>query len=481
MESLIKREIRKIPFLNKIKSLAKTKDLEVYLVGGTLRDIFIFGQIQKPDFDFAVSKGTLKFSRDFSSLVGGRLVVLDKILRNVRVVVKRKNKFLNYDFSKFRGKDIFEDLKKRDFTINSLALKIDLLPRIEIIDCLGAQKDFKRRVIRCSSSLSFPEDPLRILRAFSLAALFKFKIDKNTQELIKKNRKLLNSVAGERISEELFKIFSADNSYLIIKSMDSLKVLEEILPQIKPMKGLNQGPYHHLDVWLHSLETLRCFESLVERKLKKDEDISAYLNQEVAQRRKILHLIKFSCLLHDIGKPLAKIRRKKKTLFYGHEKIGQELAETISKRLKLSFKEEEFLKKLIYFHLRPGYLADVKKPTLKAVYRYFRDTQEYAVAILLLSLSDWRATRGPLTSSQRRRSHERVIFSLIRDYFKKLKEKPLKKLVNGYDLMKRLKISPSPLIGELLRKISEKQSLGQIKTKKEALDWAIKYVRKKKV
>ncbi len=476
---LIKKEIKKIPYLATLKNLAKDLDLEIYLVGGVLRDIFLLGGFRKPDFDFALNKNSLRFAKAFSSLVKGRVVILDKILRNIRVVVRRSNRILNYDFSRFRGKDVLKDLERRDFTINSLALKIETLPQIEVVDYLNAQRDFKKKLLRCNSSASFVDDPLRILRAFSISGLYGLKIEKNTQRLIKENKKLLRTVAGERISEEFFKILSIPFSLPVLKSMDTLGVLEEIFPEVKPMKGLHQGPYHHLDVWGHSLETLRCFEFLIERRLKKDENILSYLNQEVAQKRTRLQLIKFSCLFHDIGKPPAKIRKKKKTLFYGHEKIGQELIEGICRRMRLSLREEEFIKRLIYFHLRPGYLADVRKPTSRAIYRYFRDTQDEAIAVLILSLSDWRATRGPKTSSQKRRAHEKVIFSLIEEYFRRTQTKLLRRLVNGYDVMKKLKISPSPLVGEVLKKIEEKQALGQIKTKKEALSWASKYVKRK--
>lgn len=471
----LNKKINKILYLNKLKKLACQHHCDLYLVGGFLRDIYLKKPL-KEDFDFTLAKNVLKFTKGFSGKIGARVVILDKVLRNVRVVLKKKKQVLHYDFSKFRGKNLVEDLERRDFTINTLAIKINDYPRVKLLDYLGAQKDLRRRLLRCASKYSLRDDPLRIMRAFSLQALYNLRIDIHTNQLIKKYRPLLAGVAQERIAEELFKIFSTDNSYRIIKSMDKLFIVEQIFPEIKPMKNLHQGRYHHLDVWNHSLETLRCFEKLVRKNLAKSEDIVSYLHQELAHKRKRIQLIKLACLLHDIGKPKAKIKKKKKTLFYGHEKIGADLTKGICQRLRLSFKEEEFVRKLVYFHLRPGYLADIKKPTRRAVYRYFRDTKDEAIGILITSLSDWRATRGPLTSPQRRRKHEKVIFTMMDEYFKKKKETPLKRLIDGYGLMAKFKLKPSPIIGKVLKHIEELQDLGKIKTKKEALNVAKKII-----
>jgi len=475
--ALANDKIRKIPHISKLRRLSRDYNVDIYLVGGLLRDIFLDADL-KFDFDFTVSKHVTKIVKEFAGIIKGRVVVLDKELRNIRVVLKKGRMIYNYDFSKFRAKDIAGDLRKRDFTINTLAVKINAFPKLEVIDHLGAKKDIKKRILRCVSQSSFVDDPLRIMRAFSLAGIYNLKIGKETKKLVKNYSGSLGNVAGERLAEELFKIFSAGRSYKIIQLMDSLGTLERIFPEIRPMRNLGQGNYHHLDVWKHSLEALRCFEALAKRKFNGDSRLISYLGRDVAQKRNRAQLIKFACLFHDIGKPEARKRKKKRTLFYSHEKIGRDLIEIICRRLRLSFREEEFIKRLVYFHLRPGYLADIKRPTRRAVYRYFRDTEEDAVGILLLSLADWRATRGPLTDPKKRSKHEKVLFSLIDDYFDKKSRKPVKRLVNGYDVMKRLKIGPSPAVGRILRKIEEARALGQIKTKLKALEYASKIYRK---
>jgi poly(A) polymerase len=181
-----------------------------------------------------------------------------------------------------------------------------------------------------------------------------------------------------------------------------------------------------------------------------------------------MQIIKLACLLHDIGKPIAKNKKGNRTIFHTHERIGMDLAENISIKLKLSQKEKEVLKKLIFWHLRPGYLADQETPTKRAIYHFFRDTQEEGVAVILVSLSDWRATRGPLTNLKKRKKHERVMFKLINHYLEEKKKKPLPKIIDGYWLMKKFNLKPSVLIGEILRKVKEEQVLGKVKTKADA-------------
>lgn len=467
----LRERIRAIPYIRKIQALSQKYRTRVYLVGGFLRDLFLQEEKEILDFDFAVEKNVLKFSYAFGKITSSKVVILDRVLRNIRVAVRKKNKFLNFDFSAFRGRDIRGDLENRDFTVNTLCVEITpSFKNIKLLDYLSARKDLRRRLIRVVSEKSFLQDPLRILRAFSLSALYHFKIDKDTLDLIFQDKHLLRKVSLERISEELFKIFSSESCFPIIRLMDEAGVLEEIIPPIKKARGVLQGAYHHLDVWEHSLETLKALERLLKTKrLISNRDLVDYLNQELAWRRKRIQLLKLACLLHDIGKPRAKRKKNRRTIFYGHERIGQEMVEKISGRLKLSSSEKDFLKKAVYFHLRPGYLVDKAKPSPRAIYRFFRDTQEEGVSILILAIADWRATRGVLTEEKERKKQEKVIFRLIEDYFSKKKEKPLVKLIDGYDVMRILKLSPSPLVGEILKEVREAQSLGEVSSRAEAL------------
>jgi hypothetical protein len=131
---------------------------------------------------------------------------------------------------------------------------------------------------------------------------------------------------------------------------------------------------------------------------------------------------------------------------------------------------------MVFWHLRPGYLADNEEISPRAKFRYFRDTASEAVSVLLISIADQRSTKGPLTTDESRRQHEKTVFGLIKEYFRKKKEKKPKRIINGNDLINKFKLEPSPLIGKVLREIEELQAIGKVKGKKEALKIAEKII-----
>ena len=353
------------------------------------------------------------------------------------------DKIYTLDFTDFRGATLEKDLLHRDFTINALALELEKVftgAAVDnlLIDPYHGKADLKDKIIRALNKKSFAEDPLRVLRAFSFACIFAFKIDKDTLKLAKAEKNRLAGVSFERIRDELFKIFATENAYAYFLRLDSLGILKIIFPEIQKMRGIGQGPYHHLDVWQHTLETVRQIELLIREK-KRNKDIRDFLNEIISSDRKRKALIKLGAFLHDIGKPAALRRQEGKIIFHGHERIGLGMTGEICRRLKLSNDEINALKTIVLWHLRPGFMADIDDLSARAKFRYFRDSGREAVSILLLSLADQRATKGPLTTSASRMRHEKVVAGLIREYFKRKKEKKAPRLINGNDLIKEFK------------------------------------------
>ncbi|MFH1768801.1 MAG: HD domain-containing protein [Candidatus Omnitrophota bacterium] len=477
---LRKSYLKRIPYLAKISLLARKKRVGVWLVGGFLRDALLGEARNFFDFDFSVEKETFKFVNSFRRMTASRLITLDAGHNSYRIIVKKGGKSYTYDFTQLRGKSLKDDLRARDFTVNSLALDLAALKKGQILDLAGGRADLKRKCIRAHSEEVLKQDPLRILRAFSLSAKYGFIIEKRTLRFLCKHKVLLKSISGERINEELFKIIDSPSSFKTIKKLSDLGIIDVFIPHISCQRGVSQGDYHHLDVWNHALETLFRFESLLKRKLSKDKEILDYLNRPLADNHRLIHIIKLACILHDMGKPFAKKRRKKRTIFHKHEKIGASLSEDVFRELRLSLKERDVLKRLIFWHLRPGYLADQEYPSRRAVYRFFRDTGEEGAAVIILSLADWRATRGPLVDNKKRAKHERVMFGLLKYYFNSKQVKAPPKLVDGFDIMAKFKLSPSPLIGKVLAKINEEQALGRVSTKKEAYMVARKVINNNK-
>ncbi len=470
--------------LKPIYSFAKAHKVKLYLVGGYLRDLILGRAKENPDFDFCLKKGAINFAGALAKKIRAGFVVLDKEHGACRLVKKIHDKTYTFDFTDFRRKTLEEDLLRRDFTINSIAIELDKVftennPDNFVIDLFKGRADLKHKIIKAMHKDCFQEDPLRILRAFSLACILGFEINRRVLSLARLERNRLVQISFERIRDELFKIFHEPCGYDYLVKLDKLKILKIIFPEIEKMRNVKGGPYHHLDVWGHSLETVRQLEGII-KELSRNSEIRDYLFETISAERKRSALLKLGALLHDIGKPDALRRKDGKLIFHGHERIGLEISKTIARRLKLSNDEIDALNKMVLWHLRPGYLADNKVVTKKASFRFFRDTAGEAASVLLISLADQRATRGRLTTKQSRLQHEKVVSSLLKVYFLKKKEKKLPRLITGDDLINRLKLRPSPLIGKILSTIEELQAIGKVKTKKEAFRIADKIIRSKR-
>ncbi|MBN2483401.1 MAG: HD domain-containing protein [Candidatus Omnitrophica bacterium] len=477
----LKDTIRLIPYLSSLKSIAAKLDADVYLVGGFLRDFYLGDVKMCRDFDFIVAAGAFSFAQEFAKKTDSKIIVLDDDEKTYRVILKKAKTHYYYDFAQMRGNSLDEDLRLRDFPLNTLSVRLGRGSPIELYDPLGGKKDIARKLIRVADKNVLKQDPLRILRAFSLSVKYGLRIEPLTFTYLGQYRKLLKKVSPERVNEELFKILGCEKCYPVIKKMADQEILDEILPGLKRCRGVTQeGGFHHLDVFDHSLETLLRFEMMYSTQLARRSLVKEYLDQELAKGRRRIQIIKLACLLHDIGKPRAKKRKDKKTIFHQHEKFGSRMSEEIAEKLKFSVKEKESLKKLVFWHLRPGYLADIRLPSRRAVYRFFRDSQDDGIGIILLSLADWRATRGPKTSEREKIQHEKVMFSLLRQYFAEKGKKPLRRVLDGYDVMKKFKIAPSPLVGDILSVIYEEQALGKITHKKDAYALAAKLIAKKR-
>jgi len=469
-------------FIKIIRDIAKRKNVSIHLVGGFLRDHALGSNGY--DFDFAVEKKALEIARLFAQKIKGAYILLDAERGCARVAKRKQGRIMTFDFSDFRAKTFRQDLNLRDFTINTLSVDLfqwDPDHKIEGVlkNFKSALKDLREKRIKMVSPKAFDDDPLRMLRAFSLKATLSFKIERRTLDQIKKKKHLIREVSYERIRDELFKILETDQAINELKTMARIGLLENIIPQIRVMYRCKQGAYHHLEVWPHSLQTVWEAEKIY-LDVKKNPEIADYFEEKLGGQRTRKALWKLAALLHDIGKPDARRKKDGKFYFYGHERVGQHIVRHVSKMLKLSTRERHILEDMVRWHLRPGYLSNFRKPTERAIYRYFRDTKDEALSILLLSLADQRSTRGPLTTENDQRHHEKICLKLVKQYFDKKKEKPFTRFINGDDLIKTLKLQPSPLFGKILSEVEEKQILGKIKTKKEALVLAKEIVLKKR-
>ncbi|GAH96198.1 unnamed protein product [marine sediment metagenome] len=263
-------------------------------------------------------------------------------------------------------------------------------------------------MIRTVAETAFESDAARLLRAVRLAAELGFSIDKETEALIRRQSYLIARVAGERVRDELLRLLAIPQAEQLLPYLDKLGLITAMIPELAQAKGVEQPKEHFWNVFDHSLRTVIAVDFLLRQGICEyaSEEVlaaapwSAELAQhfalEVSSGSTRRLLLKLAALLHDIAKPQTKaIDARGRMRFLGHAKEGAVITATILERLRFSAKEVKLVETMVRYHLRPGQMTQNELPSPRAIYRYFRDTEEAGIDILFLSLADHLATRGP--------------------------------------------------------------------------------------
>ena len=460
-----------------LQFLRPSEQRQVWLVGGSIRDL-LRGNTTLPDLDLATSFNPIGAARDYARATGAGFVILDEERHVVRVVNVVGDGHYTLDLSEFRAPTIDEDLRSRDFTINSIAAPLFgsgaeamAAGRIELYDPLGGIEHLAARRIEPSSDQLFIDDPLRLMRAFRFSALFAAEFSTSLHTMVVAQAPLLQNVSGERIRDEFFKVLSVADSTRWVRLMDTTGILAVVLPQLHACHGVEQNEWHHLDVFEHTLLTLQNLEKL----LREGHDstwwaaFNSYLNETISGPRTFAQNLKLGCLLHDLGKPPCKRydSETRRTIFHGHEMQGSALAREIGERLRLSVNEIHYLQKLVKNHMRPGVMLQ-QGLNEKRLFRFYSETGRDGVGIALLSLADRCSALGSLGDNELG-EFTAGIFQIMTEFYEQLKRPKLPAFLNGNDLMQQLGIKPGPEIRRILEALEEAQFSGEIKTSDEAL------------
>ena len=433
-------------------------------MGGSLRDRLL-GRTPK-DVDIAVHGDPELFARELATQLNSRVIAMGRQTHPMFRVVTQKRIF---DISPLQGLTIEEDLAHRDFTVNALAYET---LSAKIIDVGHGLRDIEEKRIRQVAKTCFQEDPLRLLRAFRIAAQLNFQIEARTLETIRAKAHLISKPAAERIRSELFGILKAPGTHAWLREMADSGILFEILPEMKAMKGCLQNKYHTFDVFEHTLQTVYHMEVLTYRDPNHDPANGPMVPPMDGSQQTRL---KLAALLHDMGKPLSLQRAKDgHARFTGHASIGARMVSGIGDRLRFSLNEIEYAVKMVQYHLRPLLLFNARREmtlTQRGITRFFMKTHALTADILMLSLADKRAKQASAKTSDSK--FEQFVMELIHQYdlvFRPSLETP--PLISGHDLIHHLHLTPSPLFKQLLTRTRELQLAGQISTRKAALEFA---------
>lgn len=454
---------------------------DIYLVGGFIRDMVLLRKSKDLDF-ILVDKNAMEFCKEMGLRFEGTSILLDEVTGTTRFVLKDPLSVgYTFDFTTIPKGTLEADLTRRDFSINALAIYLKE-PEV-ILDLSNGLKDLNQKKVKEIKLQNLLDDPLRMLRAFRFASEIDGEISKEVLSFIKDNIHAFNeNISGERISNEIWKILDKDNSFKYIKQMSDIGILEKIFPELTNMRKVPPNDHHHLYLYDHSLELVETFQ-------KNFSKIPFWAKEGLEKSFGLLDspnekaIVKLGCIFHDVGKPdtweIKDINGTEKHTFIGHDKLGAEMVEAVGERLKFSNSIIKTLVGLVRHHLRPFQLSNNNAPiTDRALYRFFRDLGDDTPRLLMLCLADLHATLGPKITKEDIERNEKLVLFLF-DEYKKYSEREIEKaskpkLLDGNEVMKITGIKPSKELGELMKELDEAISVGEIKTKEEAIQWVTK-------
>jgi len=472
------------------------------LVGGYLRDT-LRSATPARDVDIALPGNAQKIGRELARFLGGTFVPLGTAFGAARVVVPspdpessedEKGKDWTLDLWGYTG-TVGEDLARRDFTIDAMALPFQDWPSIDspelaekVMDPFNGRQDLAEKCIRAVNPHVFQDDPGRLLRTVHLAARLRFRLEPETVRMVTKAAPLISQVSGDRIRNEFLGILSMDGARGYLQVLDHLDLLCRVIPELADSKGVDQPKEHYWDVWDHSLHAVEFAElvtkghhnSPIYTQLPWPGGREEYFSQVISDGHNRRTVLKLAALLHDVAKPQTKhMDETGRTRFPGHPELGAAIAETRLTQLHMSARGIAAVCKMVEEHLRPATMQQgVELATARAVYRYFRDLGDVAIDTLFLWMADHLAAKGPELDTDAWSVHARMVAHILELGAQPEATAQKERLVTGLDLMERFHLVPGPLIGNLLAQIEEAQAVGELATRDDAFVLASKVLEK---
>ncbi len=447
-------ELQGHPVLERIREIAAEAGVEVYAVGGFVRDFFLRKHVK--DIDFVVVGDGVAFAN-----------LAAKALKTRRVAVYRKFgtamiSYKNYqlEFAGARKEsyrsdsrkpvvepaDLMTDLDRRDFTINAMAVSLNADTWLRLIDPFDGRRDLQKKIIRTplDPEATFSDDPLRIMRGIRFATQLGFAIEEQTFAAMRAMRDRLQIISQERITDEFMKIVLADKPSLGFRLMDEAGVLEHFFPEFVRLKGVEEREgFQHKDVFDHTLQVL----DNIARVTGKPE-------------------LRLAALMHDIAKPKTKqFREGKGWTFHGHEELGARMIPAIYKRMRLPIDWMKYAQKLTRLHLRPIALTE-EECTDSAYRRLLFLAGEELEDLLTLCRADI-TSKNPKRRKKHLQNFEFVVRRLS-EVEEKDRMRSFQSPIRGDEIMALCAIPPGPLVGKIKTRIENAILDGEIENDYEA-------------
>jgi putative nucleotidyltransferase with HDIG domain len=448
---------------------------EAWIVGGAVRDAALGREVA--DLDLAVAGDPAVAARAVAAELGEHAFELSAEFGTWRVVSQGKG--FQVDATVLRGGGIEADLGERDFTVGAVAVP---LAGGEAIDPFGGLADLDRRLLRAVGERSFAADPLRLLRAARLAAELGLEIDPGTAALARASSAHAADPAGERQLAELRQLLGGPDPLRGLALLDELELTAVVLPELERLRGVEQGPNHHLDVHGHTLavlgHTLEVEGGLGRFAGERAGEVAALLAEPLADEMTRGTGLRFGALFHDIGKPDTRAERDGFVGFRGHDSVGAEIVGGICDRLRASRRLDRHLRALTQHHLRLGFLIPEAPLAPRRVHEYLRATEPVAVDVTLLTIADRLSARGagPLARPEMVEAHLALARQMIAAALDWRRDGPPQPLLRGDELASEVGIGAGPELGKLLSELEAAQYAGEVRSRGEAIEFARRLV-----
>ncbi|MYA02375.1 MAG: HD domain-containing protein [Chloroflexi bacterium] len=468
-----------------LPTLAELEADGVWVVGGAVRDALAGDQSERFDIDIAVADGedwarragnalnapTVKISAHFDiwriPLDGGQIDVWD-----------------------LPGNDIVRDLRRRDFTVNAMAVPFGDFRSGELhaslLDPCGGRFDIQHRSLRLVSDGALRADPLRMLRAVRLEAQAGWRPDLELRSAIKRDAALILESAAERQWEELQRILLSERLPWALRRMEQTGLFDRILPELAIGRFVDQRPVHRRDVFWHQIDAVRWIVRLTSPSVARGLRASAIWRElqpllEVQGVRASLDdwrlPLRLATLLHDIGKPQTRtVEEDGSTHFFGHSELGAEMARDRLTALRVPARTINRVELLIAQHLRPGQVnSPGQAPTDRALHRFHTALGDAAVPLCWLFLADSLATAGAESLLPRWRAYAAHVARILA--WQPKRRAQTGRMLDGNAIMEATGLEPGPLVGQIRAKIDEAAAVGEIASVDQAREMARRLAR----
>jgi len=449
-----KKESKTDPILTTIGEIADQRNVDVYAVGGYVRDTLLGKRCK--DIDFVVVGAGPPFARAVAQMLKTPKVTIYEKFGTALVEYRDyKLEFVGARKESYRGDsrkpevlpaDLESDLARRDFTINALAIGLNKNNFGRILDLFHGRKDLKAKLIRTplEPGVTFQDDPLRIMRGIRFATQLEFTIESTTKAGMRDGAHRLRIVSQERITEEFLKILQARKPSIGFLLMEDLQILRMVFPELRKLKGVEQiEGHHHKDVFLHTLQVL---------------DNVARVTDDIKLR--------YTALVHDIAKPRTKqFVPGKGWTFHNHEEVGARMLPAIGRRLRLPNEMTKYAQKLTRLHLRPIALTE-EEVTDSAYRRLLVQAGEHLEDLLTLCRADI-TSKNPNRVRKHLRNFDFVV-QRLREVEEKDRLRAFQSPVRGEEIMQVCGLQPGPKVGKLKKMIEEAILEGRIPNEHDA-------------